>query len=42
MEIKRYKVKFTVNGDIYEEDFSCIMNIEPEIEINTDLDSRFF
>lgn len=42
MQVKRYKVRFTVNWELYEEEFSCIMDIKPEIEINTDLDDRFF
>lgn len=41
-EPRRYLVKYSVNGKVYEDSFSCIMNISPEIEINTELDDRYF
>lgn len=39
---RRYKVKYKVNGEILEDTFSCFMNIEPEIEINSELDDKYF
>lgn len=42
MTVKRYKVKYSVNWEIIEEDFSCIMNINPEVELNTELNDRYY
>lgn len=38
---RRYLVKYTVNGEIKQDIFSCFMNVTPEIEINTELTDKY-
>lgn len=40
--VRRYLVKYRVNKEILEDTFSCFMNIEAKIEINTELNDRYW
>lgn len=40
--IRRYKVNFEVEGKQYEDTFSCFCDTKPEIEINSELNDKFW
>jgi len=39
--IRRYLVTYEVEGEKYQDTFSCFCETKPEIEINTELNDKF-